>query len=118
MFHFKPPLRQLEAISSHPVPCYLGEETNTHLATTVSLQEVASAYIPQGRTSGRKVWINTFNTFADNTRTETGQQRSLHEVTASKGSGEGNEAIMSVDCQLKLWVKITPPPVKKLGGTT
>ena len=25
---------QLEAISSHPVLCYLGEETGTHLATT------------------------------------------------------------------------------------
>ncbi|KAK4831743.1 LOW QUALITY PROTEIN: hypothetical protein QYF61_018873 [Mycteria americana] len=30
----KPPLVQLEAISSHPITCYLGEETNTHLATT------------------------------------------------------------------------------------
>ena len=30
----KPPLAQLEAISSCPVACYLGEETITHLATT------------------------------------------------------------------------------------
>ncbi|KAK4818165.1 hypothetical protein QYF61_007607, partial [Mycteria americana] len=30
----KPPLMQLEAISSCPMTCYLGEETNTHLSTT------------------------------------------------------------------------------------
>ncbi|KAK4825874.1 hypothetical protein QYF61_003148 [Mycteria americana] len=30
----KPPLAQLEAISSCPITCYLGEETNTHLSTT------------------------------------------------------------------------------------
>ena len=30
----KPPLAQLEAISSCPIACYLGEETDTHLATT------------------------------------------------------------------------------------
>ena len=30
----KPPLAQLEAISSCPVTCYLGKETNIHLATT------------------------------------------------------------------------------------
>ncbi|KAK4806198.1 hypothetical protein QYF61_001121 [Mycteria americana] len=30
----KPPLAQLEAISSCPIACYLGEETNTHLSTT------------------------------------------------------------------------------------
>ncbi|KAK4822230.1 LOW QUALITY PROTEIN: hypothetical protein QYF61_011871 [Mycteria americana] len=30
----KPPLAQLEAISSHPITCYLGEETNPHLSTT------------------------------------------------------------------------------------
>ena len=30
----KHPLAQLEAISFHPITCYLGEETNTHLATT------------------------------------------------------------------------------------
>ncbi|KAK4817645.1 hypothetical protein QYF61_023235 [Mycteria americana] len=29
----KPPLVQLEAISSCPITCYLGEETNTHLST-------------------------------------------------------------------------------------
>ncbi|KAK4823572.1 hypothetical protein QYF61_003576 [Mycteria americana] len=30
----KPPLAQLEAISSRPITCYLGEETNPHLSTT------------------------------------------------------------------------------------
>ncbi|KAK4827199.1 hypothetical protein QYF61_015227, partial [Mycteria americana] len=30
----KPPLAQLEAISSCPITCYLGEETNPHLSTT------------------------------------------------------------------------------------
>ncbi|KAK4830186.1 LOW QUALITY PROTEIN: hypothetical protein QYF61_009213 [Mycteria americana] len=30
----KPPLVQLEAISSRPITCYLGEETDPHLATT------------------------------------------------------------------------------------
>ncbi|KAK4806827.1 hypothetical protein QYF61_005623 [Mycteria americana] len=30
----KPPLVQLEAISSCPIACYLGEETDNHLATT------------------------------------------------------------------------------------
>ncbi|KAK4826468.1 LOW QUALITY PROTEIN: hypothetical protein QYF61_009195 [Mycteria americana] len=30
----KPPLVQLEAISSHPITCYLGEETDPHLSTT------------------------------------------------------------------------------------
>jgi len=29
----KPPLTQLESISSHPIADYLGEETNSHLAT-------------------------------------------------------------------------------------
>ncbi|KAK4832522.1 hypothetical protein QYF61_023854 [Mycteria americana] len=30
----KPPLAQLQAISSRPITCYLGEETDPHLATT------------------------------------------------------------------------------------
>ncbi|KAK4813411.1 hypothetical protein QYF61_004748, partial [Mycteria americana] len=30
----KPPLAQLEAISSYPITCYLGEETDPHLSTT------------------------------------------------------------------------------------
>ena len=30
----KPPLVQLEAVSSCPVTCYLGEETDPHLPTT------------------------------------------------------------------------------------
>jgi len=34
----KPPLTQLEAIASHPIASYLGEETNTRLTTT-SFQE-------------------------------------------------------------------------------
>ena len=38
----KPPLAQLEAISSHPITCYLTEETSTHLATT-PLQVVAES---------------------------------------------------------------------------
>ena len=29
----KPPLVQFEAVSSHPIACYLGEEADTHLAT-------------------------------------------------------------------------------------
>ncbi|KAK4824042.1 hypothetical protein QYF61_009633 [Mycteria americana] len=32
--HSKPPLAQLEAISSRPITCYLGEETDPHLSTT------------------------------------------------------------------------------------
>ncbi|KAK4831600.1 hypothetical protein QYF61_018360 [Mycteria americana] len=36
----KPPLAQLEAISSCPITCYLGEETDPHLSTT-SFQAVA-----------------------------------------------------------------------------
>ena len=31
---FKLPLAQLQAVSSHPIACYLVKETNTHLATT------------------------------------------------------------------------------------
>ncbi|KAK4815671.1 hypothetical protein QYF61_005417 [Mycteria americana] len=30
----KSPLVQLEAISSHPMACYLGKETDSHLSTT------------------------------------------------------------------------------------
>ncbi|KAK4826947.1 hypothetical protein QYF61_012796, partial [Mycteria americana] len=30
----KPPLVQLEAVSTHPITCYLGEETDPHLSTT------------------------------------------------------------------------------------
>ena len=30
----EPPLAQLEAVSSRPITCYLGKETNTHLVTT------------------------------------------------------------------------------------
>jgi len=38
----KPPLMQLEAISSYPIASYLGEETNTHL-TTASFQVVVES---------------------------------------------------------------------------
>jgi len=38
----KPPPAQLEAISSHPITSYLGEETNTHLAT-ISFQVVVES---------------------------------------------------------------------------
>ncbi|KAK4817040.1 hypothetical protein QYF61_026166 [Mycteria americana] len=38
----KPPLAQLEAISSHPITCYLGEETDPHLSTT-SFQAVVES---------------------------------------------------------------------------
>ena len=38
----KAPLMQLEAISSHPIASYLGEETNTHL-TTSAFQIVAES---------------------------------------------------------------------------
>ncbi|KAK4831163.1 hypothetical protein QYF61_015633 [Mycteria americana] len=38
----KPPLEQLEAISSCPITCYLGEETDPHLATT-SFQAVVES---------------------------------------------------------------------------
>ena len=41
-----PPLAQLEAVSSHPIPCYLGKETNPHLATT-SVQVVVDTVSPQ-----------------------------------------------------------------------
>ncbi|KAK4830366.1 hypothetical protein QYF61_010143 [Mycteria americana] len=41
----KPPLAQLEAISSCPITCYLGEETNPHLSTT-SFQ-AKQALLPQ-----------------------------------------------------------------------
>ncbi|KAK4823224.1 hypothetical protein QYF61_027565 [Mycteria americana] len=39
----KPPLVQLEAISSRPIPCYLGEETDSHLSTT-SFQVVEESH--------------------------------------------------------------------------
>ncbi len=38
----KPPLAQLEAVSSRPTACYLGEETDTHLTTTSFLRVVES----------------------------------------------------------------------------
>ncbi|KAK4826779.1 hypothetical protein QYF61_011428 [Mycteria americana] len=38
----KPPLVQLEAISSRPITCYLGEETDPHLAT-ISFQVVVES---------------------------------------------------------------------------
>ncbi|KAK4811283.1 hypothetical protein QYF61_023335 [Mycteria americana] len=41
----KPPLAQLEAISSCPITCYLGEETDPHLSTT-SFQCVNGNFVP------------------------------------------------------------------------
>ena len=38
----RPPLMQLEAIASHPITSFLGEETNTHL-TTASFQVVVES---------------------------------------------------------------------------
>jgi len=38
----KPPLMQLEAVSSRPTASYSGEETNTHLTTTTSQAVVES----------------------------------------------------------------------------
>jgi len=42
----KPPLTQLEAIASCPIISYLGEETNTHLATTSFQVVVESNKVP------------------------------------------------------------------------
>jgi len=42
----EPPLMQLEAIASHPLTSYLGEETKTHLATTSFLVVVESYDVP------------------------------------------------------------------------
>ena len=42
----KPPLVQLEAIASHPMASYLGEETNTHLTTTSFQVAVESNKVP------------------------------------------------------------------------
>ncbi|KAK4806798.1 hypothetical protein QYF61_005594 [Mycteria americana] len=41
----KPPLAQLEAIFSHPITCYLGEETDPHLSTT-SFQTLHQLHCP------------------------------------------------------------------------
>ena len=43
----KPPLMQLEAISSHPLASYLGEETNIHLTTTAFQVVVRGKVSPQ-----------------------------------------------------------------------
>ena len=42
----KPPLRQLQAIASHPIASYLGEETNTRLTTTSFQAVVGSNKVP------------------------------------------------------------------------
>ena len=42
----KPPLAQLEAVSSHLITCYLGKETNAHLATTSFQVVVESNKVP------------------------------------------------------------------------
>ena len=43
---YKPTLIQLEAIVSHPLTSYLGEETYTHLTTTAFQVVVASYKVP------------------------------------------------------------------------
>jgi len=47
----KPPLTQLEAIASHPIASYLGEETNTRLTTTSSQVVVESEKVPPSASS-------------------------------------------------------------------
>jgi len=47
----KPPLTQLEAVSSHPIASYLGEETNTHLTTTSFQGIVESNKVPPSASS-------------------------------------------------------------------
>jgi len=44
--HSEPPLMQLEAIASHPIVSYLGEETNTCLTTTSFQVVVESNKVP------------------------------------------------------------------------
>jgi len=47
----EPPLTQLEAIASRPVVSYLGEETNTCLATTSFQAVVESNKVPPSSSS-------------------------------------------------------------------
>jgi len=42
----KSPLTQLEAVASHPIASYLGEETSTHLTTTSFQVVVENNKIP------------------------------------------------------------------------
>ena len=44
----KPPLVQLEAVSSCPVTCYLGEDTDPQLTTTSFQVAVESDKVPPG----------------------------------------------------------------------
>jgi len=44
--HSKPPLTQLEAVASHPIASYVGEETNTRLTTTSFQVVVESNKVP------------------------------------------------------------------------
>ncbi|KAK4824151.1 hypothetical protein QYF61_011229 [Mycteria americana] len=50
----KPPLAQLEAISSHPITCYLGEETDPHLSTTFLQVAVESNKFSLSLTESRR----------------------------------------------------------------
>lgn len=49
---YKPLLMQLETILSHPVPSYLGEETDAHLATSSVQAVVGSEEVPPNAQSG------------------------------------------------------------------
>ncbi|KAK4826030.1 hypothetical protein QYF61_003851 [Mycteria americana] len=51
----KPPLAQLEAISSRPITCYLGEETDPHLSTT-SLQVILAITKSNPRAVSRDIF--------------------------------------------------------------
>jgi len=48
---YKPPLTQLEAIAFCPIASYLGEETNTCLATTSLQAVVESNKVPPSASS-------------------------------------------------------------------
>lgn len=53
----KPHLLQLEHISSLPIPCFLGEEIDPHLATASCLRVVEFGWNTQQQTKGQ---TNTF----------------------------------------------------------
>lgn len=51
---FKPPVMQLEAVSSHPATSYLGEETDSHLATASFQGVLEDNKVPPGAASKLK----------------------------------------------------------------